>query len=279
MDKCTLLCSAFSPPALERQPTPVSALCAMTGRQITEGYRVDSLVTEATSQPHEIFRYPSEWCSVEAARLFKSMRGPASMLSNLFANAERGVKPLVSKESAVAQDRPCWRDILESLPLGIFTVAVFTEESKRRFWLDAPLTLTGQAWRPYLHWRNVSRVLTVDVERLKALLSQVENVYSLGFSKDAILRGLFDNYQQVQRFGFSATQRLESELLPYRDSDELLLAAFVAQKLPDVVEQQTQLQSKNKPHAAKDTQPCKTSSETPQPQPQPQEAQGQLALF
>lgn len=244
MDKCEFLDTAFKPPQLPKKPDTIKTWCAMIGNEIGEGYRVDSLVTDATSQPHEIFRYPSEYCSPAAARLFKSMRGDAAMISNLHATTDGGSKPLISKDSAIEKNRPCWRDIIEALPVGILTVSVFTEESKRRFWLNAPLTITGSSWQPYLHWRNISRVLTIDVSVLQKVLATIEPIYSLGFSKDAILNGLFDNFQQVSRLGFAETSKLESSISLYRDSDELLLATFVAQKtLPDVQKIKGDIQS------------------------------------
>lgn len=268
MDKANFICDRYNPPPLDDPPVQVSTLCAMTGVPIEEGYRVDRLVTDTTSQPHEIFKLPSEYCSVASARLFKSMRGDASMLGNLFVNDDGGSKPMVSRDSATKGNRPCWHDLIVELQPDQWTVAVFTEESKRRFWLDAPLCLTGPRWRPYLHWNNCSRVLTVDLLRLKDALKLCEQIYSYGFSKDAILTGLFDNFQQVQKFGVVRTSQLESQLLRYRDSDELLLAAFVVQKNPSIIAE---------PLPQKETQKlCQpTFLETQLPEP----AQGQLSLW
>lgn len=255
------LCAGMNPPTLEKPPTVIDAHCAMTGRKIEEGYRVDFLVTDATSQPHEIFKYPSDWCSVETARLFKSMRGEASLLGNLFVSADGGSKPMVSRDSATKANRPCWHDLVMALEPEQWTVAVFTEESKRRFWLDAPLCLTGKAWRPYLHYGNCSRVLTVDLARLKETLVLAESIYTVGFSKDAMLYGLFDNFQQVQKTGYVNTLTLERHLLPYRGTDELLLSCFIVQK--KVIAEEPQ----------KETELCQTASSEMSP------PQGQIALW
>ena len=267
-DKCTFLCSAMNPPALDSPPAAIDARCAMTGRPITEGYRVDSLVTDATSQPHEIFRFTSEWCSAEAARLFKAMRGDTAMIGNVFAGENGGSKPMVSRDSATKGGRPCWHDLIMQLQPNQWTVAVFTEESKRRFWLEAPLCLTGPTWRPYLHYGNCSRVLTVNLDKLQQVLPLCETIYSYGFSKDAMLTTLYDNFQQVQKYGFSRTTVLEAQLSPWRDTDELLLSAFVVQKNPNIIAE---------PLPQKETRKlCQpTFLETPSPEP----AQGQLALW
>lgn len=232
MNKISLLCEGFSPAQLANPPqqVPVGTRCAMGGHLIEDGYLTRHLVTGATSQPHEIFEVPSDWCSVEAARLFKSMRGEAAMLGNIFAEPGKGVKPMVSRDSATANRRPCWHDLITGLAPVTECVAVFTEESKRRFWIDAPLSITGKDWRPYLHWRNVSRVLSVDLLTLQETLVVVSDVYSRGFSKPAILSSLCENHNLVIQFGFREVARLDHQLSSLRGSDELLLATFIVQK-------------------------------------------------
>lgn len=59
MDKSIFLCNALNPPELPDPPIPVDTRCAMTGRPINSGYPVSDLVTDATSQPHEIFKFPT----------------------------------------------------------------------------------------------------------------------------------------------------------------------------------------------------------------------------
>jgi hypothetical protein len=160
MNKCKFLDNAFRPPDPKKvviHQIEEAARCAMDGVPIAEGYMVKDLVTSATNQPHEIFKFNSEHASAEAGRLFKSMRGPASMLGNLIALPSGGLKPMVSRDSATKAERPCWHDLVLNLEVGQPCVAVFTEEAKRRFWINAPLAFTGPDWRPYLHWRSVSR--------------------------------------------------------------------------------------------------------------------------
>lgn len=268
MDKASFICDRYNPPALDDPPVQVQGLCAMTGVPITEGYRVDYLVTDVTSQPHEIFKLPSEYCGVAAARLFKSMRGDAAMLGNLFVSDAGGVKPMVSRDSAIKGNRPCWHDLIMALEPNQWTVAVLTEESKRRFWLDAPLCLTGPWWRPYLHWGSCSRVLTVDLPLLQRVLALCEQVYSYGFSKDAMLTSLFDNFQQIGKIGFTRTAELERQLSSYRGTDELLLACFVVQKNPSIVAEPL-------PQKEAKTECQPTFLETPPLEP----AQGQLSLW
>jgi hypothetical protein len=269
MDKSIFLCNALNPPELPDPPIPVDTRCAMTGRPISDGYLVSNVVTDVTSQPHEIFKFPTTHCSVETARLFKAMRGEVSLLGNLFAgDATGGHKPMVSRDSAAKGGRPCWHDLIMALKPGEWTVAVFTEESKRRFWLDAPLCVTGSAWRPYLHYGNCSRVLTVNLDKLQQVLRLCETIYSYGFSKDAMLTTLFDNYGQVQKFGFSRTVPLEAQLSPYRDTDELLLACFVVQKNPSIIAEPS-------PQKETKTECQPTFLETPPLEP----AQGQLSLW
>lgn len=242
MDKIDLLFSAFQPPEIDIEPEP-AAICAISGKCIEFGVPVAKLVTGATNQPHEIFRVSNtRYVSVEAARLFKYMRGGGSggLVGNLLATPAGGDKPMVSRDSALKAGRRCWMDILNEIEPGTPTVAVFSTDTKRRLWLLAELSVVGPSWRVYLHEGEYSRNLTVDITRLRRCLALCETVYALGFSKIAMRRSLYD-YAVMRKTGlsFSDVARLESDLAQWRNTDEFLLSIFVVQKQQEITECQT----------------------------------------
>ncbi|NBC16686.1 MAG: hypothetical protein GVY18_05130 [Bacteroidetes bacterium] len=242
-----LLHDAFEPPPVterygEPKPLPPGSICAISGEPISEGFRSESLLTRASSAPHEIFPvYTSDYVSVEAARCYKHFRG--GLTGNLLAverpdGSVEGHRPMVSLDSANSQGRSNWQRILygldphATLEEGGRCLAIFTEEFQRRLWLDARLSTVGPYWQPYLYSGSLQRTLTVDLIELQHILALCEYVYSLGFTKDHLLHGLLNSRSMaaVREHGFPRIRQLDAILDDYRESDELLLAVFVAQR-------------------------------------------------
>ncbi len=214
---------------------PAGEVCAMMGTLIEGvGCRLKKVVSVASADIADTFRYRSEWLSEDVARLYKSSR---VLRGNLLALPGRGVRPFVSSESAT-EARPCWRDLIFSSPVGTQTVAIFTNESKRRLWPSATLSIFGSLWRPFFNGPPYKggvaqgRSLAVDVWKLRECLALVERVYSAGFSKRLIEGGLIgvSARKQIDKIGLEPVRRLEGEVAPWRGSDEFLLSLFVAQK-------------------------------------------------
>lgn len=235
MNKTKLLFDAFQPPEIDMPPEPLTnGICAISGELITAGVPIAKLVTGATNQPHEIFKVSgTQHVSIEAARLFKFMRGGGTggMIGNLLATPTGGDKPMVSRDSAVKAGRKCWMDIINAIEPSTPTVAVFSTDTKRRLWLQAELSIVGHNWRVYLHEGDISRNLTVDIWQLRKCLLLLERIYSLGFSKIAMRDSLYD-LAAMKRAEVSYTEvaRMESELTHWRNTDEFLLSLFVVQK-------------------------------------------------
>lgn len=224
------LCDAFCPPLLIGVPTAhlLNTRCALSGEEIPVGYPVASVVAKATADFADTFRTPSAWLSEEAARLFKAntlMRG------NLLALPGRGLRPFVALASAT-EERPAWRDLLRQIAPGTQTVAIITDNHKRRLWPQARLSRFGEAWRPLFVVGDEERSLCVDVARLRECLDMVEFIYGLGFTKAVIRDGLVSVYAKkaIRAVGLARAQELEAALREWRGSDEFALAVFVAQK-------------------------------------------------
>lgn len=233
INKINLLFQAFQPPELKAniQIHEINnGICAISGNKINQGVKIVDIVTGATNQPHEIFRVTgTEYVSVEAARLFKHMRG--GMIGNLLATPHNGNKPMVSRETAIKSNRPCWMDIVNMIEIGTPTVAVFSIDTKRRLWLSAQMGIVGDNWRVFLHDKSVSKNITVSIDQLRRCLQLLEKIYVCGFSKNHMSSSLYDySVIKKQNLSFKEVSKLENKLAPWRTTDEFLLAKFIVQK-------------------------------------------------
>ena len=226
---------AHLPPLTDLIEAPPSgAVCAMTGKlRQGAGCRLKKVVGAASADIADTFRFRSEWLGVGAARLYKGSR---VLRGNLLALPDEGIRPFVSQKSAT-DERPCWRDLIFSLEIGLRSVAIFTDESKRRLWPLACLSVFGPHWRPLFNAAPYKggvaqcRSLQVNVDRLRACLGGVERVYSFGFPKRLIDQGLIcvSARKHIDRIGLKMVRRLDADLASWRGTDEFLLSLFVAQ--------------------------------------------------
>jgi hypothetical protein len=246
MTKTDLLDRAYGCPPRDFDVVdlPEGSRSAITGAPIPgdppQGVEADSLLTNASSAPHEIFPYQgSNYVSEAGARCYKHFRG--GLTGNLLAVAgdpPRGYKPMVSTKSAEKKDRPNWQRVIygtdehAELSTSDRCLAIFTEEFQRRLWLEADVSIVGSVWRPYLYYGSVVRALRVRYRLLRGVLALCEYVYSLGFTKDNLLNTLFGSTKKdlCLALGLSRARELDDTLARYRDSDELLLATFVCQR-------------------------------------------------
>lgn len=273
-DRVSLLYEAFSPrdPGIPVHEVPTGTVCAIGGHPITRGCLIADVVTDTTARPHEIFRCGGEYVSVEAAWLYKAAaRTGGGIAGNLFAvPGQPGIRPMLSRDSAIKQGRECWSDLIQSLEPGTPSIAIITGETRRRLWLDARVSVTGEAWQPYLCMGTTDRVLTVSLSAVQFLLPVAEEAYGLGWSKQDILDGLLHagRVKLVQKVGLSRALELERTFAAWRGRDELLLVAAVVQK-------------PSNPITPKEETPClPTHSQEPCSTTAPSsEPSGQLTLF
>lgn len=249
MSKTQLLYDAYDVPDrdLDEYECPPGTTCAITGEEITCGVEADSILTNASSAPHEIFpNATSDYVSWEAAQCYKHFRG--GLTGNLLAitgppGAERpsawGYKPMVSASSASSKDRPCWQSVIYgtddhvTLEKGMPCLAVFTEEHYRRLWIEAELSTTGPHWKPYFYSGTTVRALAVEFSTAQDVLGLCEYVYSLGFTKEQIrtsLTGAISKMDLITELGPTRVQTLDEAVASYRGTDELRLATFVCQR-------------------------------------------------
>jgi hypothetical protein len=207
----------------------IDTICAFSGILITEGVLVSDIVTDATNQPHETFKYNSDYVDIYTARLFKWVIGGA--IGNLYADDTGfGDKPMVSRDSAINGKRACWIDLVRNLSIGTKTAAIFTEESKRRLWAFSTIGVVGDNWQVYLNTSDYSGNIIINHCKLLELLSFMEKLYELGFNKRHFREGLVDyKFIKKQDLKLSKIMDYEQRISEWRNTNEFKLAVFIIQ--------------------------------------------------
>ena len=248
--------SAAMPSPLKKEPiNTLGHRCAFTGEKLRIGYPIKQVITAATSELSDTFRYPSEYVSVEVAELF---RAQTLLRGNLFFLKDELLQPMISLESATEKQRPCWRDLVFEIENGTPTVAVFTDESKRRLWHQAQLSAFGENWRPFFNGSPVKsgktfkatpvcRSLSISVSLLRNCIKMVEKAQAHGFSKRGIYESLLNESNTVMQIGYPHVMPIENALRRWRDTDEFLLAVFIAQGVKEEIGKPTSQLSAPKP--------------------------------
>jgi len=221
------------------EPTPIGAVSAISGKPLKVGYRAADFVTPAMNDAIGLFHNSlNGWISDNEVRLFKNA---APKLGNMPSRSvlvfEDGSYywPLISGASAGEKGRPCWSDLVRAVwpeRKGERMVMILSTDTKKRLWPRAEVGALGQHTPIYGYdgATGMAQVLYLDWARMLACLDDVETVYSLGFSKDAIRMSLLDNWNVMQQVGMRETQRWERALADWRPSAEFWVAAMIAQK-------------------------------------------------
>ncbi len=225
-------------PAVQPVATPPSTCCAITGQPITSGYLVADMVTEATAEFLDCFRGGiGGWVSESAARCFKSAdprRGNPCARSVLAFEDGTLYNPLINRESAAAQERPCWSDLVRQVwpaRRGEQMLAILTTDTKKRLWIRARVGALGPR-TPLLYYDSGTgnEVLIVDWPMLLAGLELCELIYGLGFPKEAIRGSLYVASKVCETVGLSVARELEGDLARWRERPEFRPALLMAQR-------------------------------------------------
>lgn len=238
-----LLARGLDLPPLPQPPLelPAGTTCAITGQPIRHGYRVADLTTDATTEFLDAFRGGVDgYVSESAARCFRSANpragNPCARSHLAFADGTY-YAPLIARESALAQGRPCWSELVRAVwpaRAGEQCLVLLTTDTKKRLWPYARVGALGPRTPVYLYdaASGEAGVTWVDWAALLACLDLVEEVYSQGFPKSALRRGLPSAPAACLRAGLGAARRWERALAPWRERAELRLAVLIAQRAP-----------------------------------------------
>ena len=221
------------------EPTPTGAVSCISGKPLRVGYRAAAFVTPAMNDAIGLFNNSmGGWISDNEARLFKNAApklGNRPSRSVLVFEDGTYLWPLISDASATEQSRPCWSSLVRAVwpeRRGERMVCILSTDTKKRLWPRAEVGALGRHTPVYGYDgpTGMARVLYVDWPRMLTCLDDVEEVYSLGFSKEAIRASLLGNWNVMQRVGMRETQQWERTLAGWRPSEEFWMATMIAQK-------------------------------------------------
>ncbi len=236
-----LLVRGLALPPLPQEPQTVLAgtCCAITGQPITAGYPVADMVTGATAEFLDCFRGGVDgWVSEAAARCFKSADprsgNPCARSHLVFADGTY-YGPLISRESAQVQGRACWSDLVRGIwpaRQGEQCLIVLTTDTKKRLWIRARVGALGSRTPVLVYDAGMAldQVRLLDWPALLDCLDLVEEVYSGGFPKQAIIDSLYGLTKAIEQVGLAQTRAWERLLNVCRPRAEFAVAVLIAQK-------------------------------------------------
>lgn len=231
------------------QPVPSGTCCAITGQPISAGYPVTEMVTEATAEFLDCFRGGVDgWVSEPAARCFKSAdprKGNPCARSHLVFADGTYYGPLISRQAAQEQGRPCWSDLVRQVwpaRRGEQCLAILTTDTKKRLWIRARVGSLG-CRTPVLCYDSgmaLDQVRLLDWPALLDCLDLVEEVYTAGFPKQAIGDSLYGQTRAIEQAGLRRTGQWERVLRDWRPRPEFAVALLIAQKCEEEEEEPCQ---------------------------------------
>lgn len=207
---------------------PCAGVCATCGVIVTEGVSHERINQESFSQQGDFFQYGSHCCPA-CAWLYSDAR---KTHRGVIAAGDWIAWPLISVETAAGDPgRPSWLDALRhlaTLPPDTPVAGVMTSDPKPRFWPRARLGTTA---RPalYVHWpdHDLSNLVRFETRQALAVADLAIEALTLGFSKRAIIGGLYRDFARVLRAGQPALA-LEQQLAAWRSDPAFLPAALAA---------------------------------------------------
>lgn len=200
--------------------------CALCGGA-EASVAISELISNTTAEIPDTFRHGRYACAACAA----CFREPVLLTGSIMAVSGAVWKPLISRQNAAGSGRPCWSDLLRTVPRGIETTAIITLNTKRRLWPRAVVSEFSERWQPLFVDGACDRVLNVRVDELLGHLDLIEQLLTAGFSKLQIGTNLLTAMKprQTDAQQLRALLDQEAQLAALRNSDAFLLALFVAQ--------------------------------------------------
>mgnify|MGYP001099688214 CR=1 FL=1 len=221
-------------PPLAEPPAPIpgGVICALSGARIDAGYPLGAAVTAATGAVLDLLpAFPHGWMSEDAARAMKGIRNVGGI-----AAFEDGMcyRPLVSRDSAQAQARPCWSDLIREIGAsrrGQRAVLIMATDFKKRVWNRARVTTVGANTLVYVYDppRSAATLLSVDWSRLVEALDVYEALYDAGYAKAHIEESLLRDFKRASANLVEALA-LEKRVSIWRGTPEFQIAAIAAQR-------------------------------------------------
>jgi hypothetical protein len=236
-----LLAAGYPLPELEIAVTdvPPGTRCVISGQPITRGVPVSAITTDSTTEFLDHFRNGlNGYISEAAARCYKSAnprKGNILARSLAAIEGEPGLLPLIARDRARAEGRPCWSELVRDLwprCRGKRAVLVLSTDTKKRLWPRARVGTIGSRTALYYYDAETAGngTLWLDWPRLLICLDLVEEVYTAGYPKAAIRESLYTAGRITQSLGIGSVRQWERTIAPWRGSPEFVVATLIAQR-------------------------------------------------
>jgi len=219
------------------EDVPEDATSCISGQPLAAGYRAWDVITKSTADPLGQFRgNPDGWISENEAICYRNnnpRKGMPTSRQCLVFEDGTYYYPLISRESAAKQGRPCWRDLVREVwpeRQGQRMLMLLTTDPKKRLWPLAEVGPLGAHTPVYLYAPGTASTVWCDWARMLLAMDLIEQVYALGFSKRAIAISLWQQYKASTEVGMVATRELEEGIAAIRQRPEFALALLIAQK-------------------------------------------------
>lgn len=210
----------------------LDTVCAITGEPITEGIPWKRVIPSSTGEYLDLMHGMAfEYLSLEAAAAYK---GSWNMGSRLIFEDGTMYHPYIAASSAAKNDRTYWSALVRDVwpeREGQECVVIVAGDFKKKVWPGATTGPLGPNTPVYVldPDRFVSRNLTVDWARMLKVLDLVEEVYTVGFTKQGIEQGLYQDYGALTE-DLGASLEYERRLEEVRATPEFTVSILIAQK-------------------------------------------------
>lgn len=236
-----LLVRGMGLPKLGQPPLdcPPGTQCAMYGTPLRGGYPTVDALSDATGEFLDLLPGGSTgWVSENVARALRGMWNAGSVV--VFADGTY-YHPLLSRESAEKQGRPCWSSLVREMwpgRAGQQGVFILADDYKKRVWPRAEVGTLGAHTAIYVHAGEVSGVLYVDWARLVVTLDRVEEIArecQAALGKAWIMttrRALAESFWEqplVRALGARRVAVLEREVAGLRGAAEFTISQIIFQ--------------------------------------------------
>lgn len=233
-----MIASAFDLPPVDIEPSMCDSICVLSGQSITSGYPVMDIASHAMGEFWETFNgNPHGYLSESAARCWKSCNPHGVNICRLSMAVFDGVGylPLVNRDAAEEQGRPCWSDLVrdawklyQKKPCGI----VLTTDTKKRIFQSGRSGILGEH-TPVLvcdPQQFIYQVLDIDWPVMLCDLDFCEIVYNVGFSKRAVAESLFREMNQCLEIGMEQARDWERKLRVVRNRAHFPIINIIMQR-------------------------------------------------
>lgn len=208
---------------------PDGSFCAVGGNPITVGYRVLDTVPKSYGRFMETFT--GDYLSEEAAIC---LANDWNLGCRMVFEDGTHYHPLISKEQAEKQGRPCFSQIAREVwpsKMGQACVILIASDVKKRLWTIAQSGRLGSQTPVAILAADydVEEHRWINWERLVQLLDFIEVIYSSGFSKDVISRNLMRRIKTGGDVDLRTVYHWEEQLQTLRFETEFFPALVIAQ--------------------------------------------------